>query len=313
MVKYSIIVPVYNVEKYLDKCLNSLVNQKNDNYEIIIVNDGSTDNSQNIINEYKKKYPKLIKTLKKENGGLSSARNYGIDNSNGEYLLFVDSDDYVSDNYLNAIDNYVKNNTLDILVFNFNAVNDNLIENKNTYFNNIKDEQQKFLTGNPSACNKLIKKEIFIKNNIKFMENVYYEDLATIPSIVFYTSNICFINDYLYYYVIRDDSITNKKKFNSKMDNIFEVLDYNYKLLINNFKNEVEYLYIEHLLRYASLRYLEYKKFDQIDKINNIIKEKFPKWYKNKYYKQNYDIKKKTMCYLIYKKKFKLISLLRKI
>ena len=312
MVKYSIIVPVYNVDAYLDKCFNSLVNQNNDNYEIIVVNDGSTDNSQNIINEYKNKYPKLIKAYKKENEGLSSARNYGIDKANGEYLLFVDSDDYVSDNYLNILDNYVKSNNPDILVFNFNAVNDNLIEKKNTYFTDFKDLQKKFLTGNPSACNKLIKKDIFIKNNIKFMENVYYEDLATIPSLVCYTSNICFIDDYLYYYVIRDNSITNKRKFNTKMDNIFEVLDYNYKLLINDFKEEVEYLYIEHLLRCASLRYMEYKKYEQINKINNIIKNYFPKWYKNIYYKKNYDIKKKFMCYLIYKKKFKLISLLRK-
>ena len=312
MIKYSIIVPVYNVEKYLGKCLNSLVNQKNDNYEIIIVNDGSTDNSQKIIDVYEKKYPKLIKSFEKENGGLSSARNYGIDNSNGKYLLFVDSDDYVSDNYLEVLDDSVNINNPDILVFNYNVVNGIYFKQKESYFDDIKNLKKRYLTGNPSAWNKLVKKDIIIKNNIRFMENVYYEDLATIPSLVCYTSNIYFIDDYLYYYVIRDDSITNKKNFNTKMDNIFEVLDNNYKLLINEFKEEVEYLYIEHLLRYASLRYLEYKKFEQIDKINNIIKENFPKWYKNIYYKKNYDIKKKIMCHLIYKKQFKLISILRK-
>ena len=100
MKKFSIIVPVYNVENYLEKCLDSLINQKHNSYEIIIINDGSTDNSQRIIDNYKKKYPKLISSYKKGNGGLSSARNYGIEKSTGEYLLFVDSDDYISENCL---------------------------------------------------------------------------------------------------------------------------------------------------------------------------------------------------------------------
>ena len=142
MIKYSIIVPVYNVEKYLGKCLNSLVNQKNDNYEIIIVNDGSTDNSQKIIDVYEKKYPKLIKSFEKENGGLSSARNYGIDNSNGKYLLFVDSDDYVSDNYLEVLDDSVNINNPDILVFNYNVVNGIYFKQKESYCDDIKTPAQ---------------------------------------------------------------------------------------------------------------------------------------------------------------------------
>ena len=95
MVKVSVIVPVYNVEKYLTQCLDSLVNQTLKDIEIIIVNDESPDNSQAIIDKYAKRYPKIIKAYKKKNGGLSDARNYGIERATGDYIGFVDSDDFV--------------------------------------------------------------------------------------------------------------------------------------------------------------------------------------------------------------------------
>ena len=100
MTKISVIVPVYNVEDLLPKCLDSLVNQTFDDYEVIVVNDGSPDNSQDIIDEYQKKYSNIIKPLKKENGGLSSARNYGLKYAQGEFVLYVDSDDWVSNDML---------------------------------------------------------------------------------------------------------------------------------------------------------------------------------------------------------------------
>ena len=95
MPKVSVIVPVYNVEQYVEKCLETLVNQTIEDIEIIVVNDGSTDNSKNIIKKYVEKYPKKVIYLEKENGGLSDARNYGIPYANGEYIAFLDSDDYI--------------------------------------------------------------------------------------------------------------------------------------------------------------------------------------------------------------------------
>ncbi len=94
--KISVIVPVYNVENYLEKCLNSLVSQTLEEIEILVINDGSTDDSQKIIDVFQNKFPEKIKAFIKENGGLSDARNFGIDRATGEFLAFVDSDDYVS-------------------------------------------------------------------------------------------------------------------------------------------------------------------------------------------------------------------------
>ena len=116
MIKVTVIVPVYKTEEYLKKCLDSLVNQTLDNMEIIVVNDGSPDNSQKIIEEYKSLYPNIIKSFIKKNGGLSDARNFGLKYAKGEYIAFVDSDDYVSINMMQEMYNYASNNNKDIVV-----------------------------------------------------------------------------------------------------------------------------------------------------------------------------------------------------
>ena len=125
--KVSIIVPVYNVEEYLRKCLDSLVNQTYQNIEIIIVNDGTKDNSQSIIDEYKKKFSKLINSYMKENGGLASARNYGIDKATGEYIMFVDSDDYIDTNMVEKLVRTASKKYSDIVVSNFYRVEERTI------------------------------------------------------------------------------------------------------------------------------------------------------------------------------------------
>ena len=311
MVKYSIIVPVYNVEKYLSECLDSLVNQNYDNYEIIIVDEGSTDGSSDIVLKYKNEYPNLIKNYKKDNGGLSSARNYGIDKSSSEYLLFVDSDDYIDSNTLKVLDDNLNKYKSDILVYNMYLLNGKNITKTNTYLD-IEDNIKKFITANPSACNKVFKRKLFDDNNIRFINGIYYEDLATIPTLSKYTNKIDFITEPLYYYRVTNNSIMNKKKYNKKMEDIFKVIDINYKYLNNKYHNEVEYLYIEHLLRYASLRFLDYDKYDNINKIIDIMYDKFKNWNKNKYYKKYYSFKKKVMCKLLFNKMYSLVKFLRK-
>ena len=123
--KFSIIVPVYNVEKYLSKCLDSVINQTNQDFEVIVVNDGSPDNSQKIIYEYVEKYPDKIKGFIKENGGLSDARNYGIARASGEYIIFLDSDDYIDEHLLEKLDEKIKEDSnLDIIGYNLVDVNE---------------------------------------------------------------------------------------------------------------------------------------------------------------------------------------------
>ena len=121
MVKVSVIVPVYNVEKYLERCLLSLVNQSLQDIEIIVVNDGSPDNSQTIIDKFASEY-KNVKSYIKENGGLSDARNYGTKKAVGEYIAFVDSDDYVSEQMYEQMYQKAKEGDFDLVVCDLNYI-----------------------------------------------------------------------------------------------------------------------------------------------------------------------------------------------
>ena len=208
--KYSIIVPVYNVEKYLKKCLDSILSQTYKNFEVIIVNDGSPDNSQKIIDEYKKK-DKRIKAYKKENGGLSSARNYGIKKAKGEFLLFVDSDDSINKELLEKI-NEVASHTTDIIRFQVDKIdgNNHSIENTKT-FNLVSGEE---------AFNKLLQNSLFVTawssaynanyfrvNKFEYPEGKIHEDFGLTPLVYIKAKHVTCINYVGYNYYIRENSI----------------------------------------------------------------------------------------------------------
>ena len=311
--KLSIILPIYNVEDFLEECLDSLVNQNYSSYEVIAINDGSTDNSLKILRKYEKKYPKLIKVIDKENGGLSAARNDGIKLAQGEYLFFVDSDDCILPNSLEILGKYLHED-YDVIEYPF-MVGTSIDNSKlDPMFNNtIEDIRKRMIVGKPCAQNKICRKTLFEKNKIEFLKGVYYEDLATTPKLALYTNKIKFIDEPLYFYRIRENSIITNKDYNPKVDAIFPVLKQLKEHFKNKYPEEIEYLHIEHLLRSASIRYFDFGTCqEQLDKIVNIMKENYPKWNKNKYY-QKESIKKRIICRLFYNKQYKLISLLRKI
>ena len=311
MIKISVIVPVYNVEKYLPKCLDSLVNQTINDIEIIIVNDGTQDDSQKIIDEYYKKYPQKIKKFYKENGGLSSARNYGINYAQGEYIAFVDSDDTIKLDMFEKMYTKAKKDDLDIVVCD----TVNVFEDKSEQYcksnlvcaDNI---VKSYLLSPPMACIRIYKKYIF--DNVRFKENILYEDLELIPSMVNITKKVGFVPEGLYYYYQRTGSIMNQTEFNIKLLDIFKVLENNYNKLYEEYPDEIEYMYITHLLRSASLRFVGYDDSKEyLKKINSLIKDLFPHWNKNKYFKQS-SIKLKIICYTAYYKQYYLLRLLNR-
>jgi glycosyltransferase involved in cell wall biosynthesis len=222
----SIIIPVYNVEKYLENCLNSVINQSYANLEIILVDDGSTDNSSKICDEYKKKDDR-IKIIHKKNGGLSEARNIGIENSNGKYITFIDSDDTVELNYLEYLYKLIIENDADMSVCYFNIVNGkikkiSLSENKKIY--SSKEALKEMLLNNfpVSATAKLFKTEYF--RDIKFPSGKLYEDNGTTYKLIIKSKKICVSNARKYNYFIRKNSITNSKMNSRKFDYI-ELVD----------------------------------------------------------------------------------------
>lgn len=316
MTKVSVIVPVYNVEEYLEKCLDSLVNQTLKDIEIIIINDGSPDNSQKIIDNYTKKYKNII-AIKDTNHGQGHARNKGIKIAKSKYIMFLDSDDTLELNSIEKMYNIMEKENSDVVVADINKiVKDNKQYFKNYYKYSEKDNINLMLS-HPGPVAKLYKKDIFVKNNIKFLENVYYEDLAMTPVLSLYIDKVNYLNEPIYNYLIRENSTMKQKEYNSKMDDIFTVVNYIENEFNQRFKGqyqeELEYINIEHLLYSASLRYLDYSVYkEKIKEIKNIIKTKYPNWKNNKYYKQK-SKKFKIICHLVYNKQLTLLKLIKKI
>ena len=268
MDKISIVVPVYNVEKYIERNLESLVNQTYKNIEIIVVNDGSPDNSQEVIDKFKKKYPK-IKSYIKENGGLSDARNYGIAKATGKYIMFVDSDDYVEKNIVEALYNSIKENKSDIAICD---IYDNYeTSNRNDIYKNYipksfcdiyTDKLQ--LLNRFCAWNKLFNIELFKDKNMRFAKNKIYEDLRLIPKLYLKANKISYVNKPLYHYIIRDNSIMTSSNIQKNLDIIsgFEDLISYFKKekKYSEFKEELEYLIVDHLYIATLVRVIKMSK-----------------------------------------------------
>ena len=235
----SIIVPIYNVEALLPRCIDSLIGQKYQNIEIILVNDGSTDSSEAICIEFLNRDSR-IKLINKENGGLSSARNAGLKLSKGEYIFFVDSDDYVTSDFCSVgVDGFLNHNA-DVVIFGFNNifVDTNKIIEKHCRKSRVisKEEALKgtLIDGyiNSLAWNKAYKRELF--DNIKYPEGMVFEDVGTTYKIFDKANTIYITSNITYNYEIRNGSLSNKWWCNDKKINDFFALRYDQLQFINN-------------------------------------------------------------------------------
>lgn len=231
MILVSIIVPVYNVEKYLERCIDSLVNQTLKDIEIILVDDGSTDSSGRICDEYAKK-DKRIKVIHKENGGVSSARNKGIEKSKGKYIMFCDSDDWIEHNMLEILYDNIEKKKTDIIFSGFYGdlyIDNNLYKSVSEGISfdinsNIVGFNKLFIyifntsrTALQSPWAKLFKTEIIKKNNILFKTNmICYEDFEFNLRYLTYCNSFTYLKDIMYHYVNNygESSLSRRNKNN---------------------------------------------------------------------------------------------------
>lgn len=204
MFKVSVIIPVYNVEKLLKRCLDSVLNQTLKDIEIICVNDGSTDNSSLILEEYKKF--ENIKIINQKNSGLSVARNTGLKYASADYVAFLDSDDFVDSDFYEKLFNSIEKEKADIACASIVRESDR----KKTYLINYKqvevalNTKDRFMLADcPKhnfVWNKLYKKELIDKNNLKFVPGMIYEDMWFTPDVLEATSSIVAVPDTFYHY-----------------------------------------------------------------------------------------------------------------
>lgn len=220
-IKISIIIPIYNTGKYLEKCLRSIIAQNLEEIEIICVNDGSTDNSLKILESLKAEDERIV-IVDKKNGGSSSARNAALKKARGEYCLNIDSDDWIEQGYFKAIYEKAKKNDLDILITDMIFDYQSNVK-KNEIKKDLKIEEEKVISGKEYikiffknntygyTWNKLIKRELYTKNNLWYDEEIFLlEDLELLMMLSYYAKRIGKLNKAYYHYIIGENNGSNK-------------------------------------------------------------------------------------------------------
>lgn len=249
MPKVSVIVPIYNVEKYLEKCINSLLSQTLEDIQIILVNDGSKDNSGNIAKEYEKNNKDRVIYVEKENGGLSDARNYGLKYATGDFAAFLDSDDYIEKNAYEEMYNKAIEENADYVECDFIWEFPNKIRVDKKYPYKNKKEMLSFVR--VVAWNKLIKRQLIIDNNLEFPKGLRYEDVEFTYKLIPFINKFAYVDKSFIHYVQREGSIANVQ--NERTAEIFTVLDnviefYKKNNIYEKYRDELEYNYARYLL-----------------------------------------------------------------
>lgn len=241
--KFSIIIPIYNAEKYLVKCLESVVNQTYDNYELILVNDGSIDKSQRIIDKFSKKYGNII-SFSQKNSGQSAARNFALAKAKGDYVIFLDADDYLDLKLLEVLNDYLmKYSDVDVLRFQANIVDEN-----NQILNKIKFHEFDNKTGEDAFCY-FVEEDVFDtpcfytynlnfwkKHKFHFCEGRVHEDFGLIPQIILLSNKVSSIKFFGYNYVRNPESTTNTCSKEKVLKRVYDMLfhyDSLYEFIIN--------------------------------------------------------------------------------
>lgn len=321
--KFSVIIPVYNVENYLSKCLESVLRQDFDSYEIVAVNDGSKDSCGEILKEYVSQNNKLV-VVEQENKGLGGARNAGVEKATGEYIFFLDSDDTMAPDTLSQLCKETNENDVDIVCFGMNYVNEDssIISTRKANENGCRvvtqDEYPLLFANDSYVCNKLFKRKLFIDNNIRFPDRAWYEDLKTLPKLVLKSDRILLSDKVFYNYLQRVDSIMhvpNTDRNIEMIDTVSDVLSYYKKQnAFDKYYESLEYMTVLHVLVFATLRVASIDpKHHLLKKFNTFVKENFPNYKNNVKVKTDFTFRHKLIYEFSKRKMYRMLFLLNKL
>lgn len=318
MVKVSVVIPAYNVEKYIKTCLDSILEQTLTELEMIVINDGSTDKTKSIIETYVEKYPQIIKLVTKKNEGQGKARNIGIDLATGEFITFVDADDKIAPTMLEEMYDMAKKKQAEVIICDYYEITEKKKVLKKAIPRKTQDLKKDYIVSVAGPCNKLIQTKLLKSNKLYFLETGIYEDIAMIPLLGVYANKIAYLEESYYEYYIRQGSTMRQDIFNDKLLSIYLVLEtlmkgFKESGTLEQYKEELEFIYIKHLLYAGTGRFLEYKEGrKEVYKIVQIMKEQYPDWKNNPYYK-NEDNVFKLNCRIFYTNQLWLIVLFQKL
>ena len=289
MIKVSIIVPIYNVEKYLPKCLESLTKQTLKEIEILAVNDGSTDNSLSVLEEFASKDSRIV-ILNKPNGGLSDARNYAFPYIKGEYVGFIDSDDYVDTDMYEKMYQKAIETSSDIVECNLHHTYDNFEDTE--IGEHITDKHELIMNGRSVVWNKIYRSSWLLESGVKFPKGLIYEDVNFYVKLMPFLNKISYVDDPFVHYVQRSTSINNHQTL--KTMQIFDILDdiysfYKEKGFLREYHDALEFLYTRILLcssfgRMARIPNRHDRSLALSNNWNKLVKT-FPNWKNGRYLK----------------------------
>lgn len=302
----SVVIPVYNTKNYLRRSLDALVNQtiSKSEFEIIAVNDGSTDGSPKILEEYKEKYPSFFKVYSKENGGQATARNLGIQVATGDYIGFADSDDYVDLTMYEKMYTLAQKEGADLVECHYHSMLE--LEEKDAdgrpLYEEIptrgtisakNDPRELILDPQVSPWNKLYRRSILVDNDIRFPEGVIYEDTSFYIKSVPFIKKQSYLDEKLVYYSVRQKS-TMTSNHGKRVGDIFSVLMDTLEFYKNNnlyeeYRDELEYFcvkiaYCSNLSRIGRVGDSHIKR-QLLDETFKFVKTEFPNYRENKYFK----------------------------
>lgn len=299
MSKVSVIIPVFNAEKYLNKCISSIANQTMQDIEILAINDGSTDNSLNLLDELSQKYKGKLRIYTKENGGAGSARNVGIENANGEFIKFVDADDYLKVDILEKMYSIAKEYNVSLVRGNYQTILGPIkIEDKCSWSDvggsqivDLHQNKDYIVTETPGIGNKLISRDLI--GDLRFPEKTKWEDLAIIPIIIASSEKLFHIDEPVYNY--RVNMNTTIKDFINKIPNVLDIIkcvenietQMKKKCLFEEYKSQIESLYILHTLFRVEnamlwVNFPHKKKEIVVSSLLGILDIKYPNWQENR-------------------------------
>lgn len=263
--RFSIIVPVYNVNKYIKNCIESVLTQSFQDYELILINDGTKDDSTEIAKEILNLSSASWKLIDKENGGQGSARNLGVRYATGDYLVFVDSDDYIDSTMLEKINAEVEQSGAEMICFS-----STMVDEKKKFLKRYDmcgkldgiysiEQYPQMLLFPPAIWNKVVKREFYNRVGCRFLEGVIYEDTVVSRALMLEAKQVAFLDDYLYFYVQRQNSTMGQRKKDNGSPKLLDIITANEALIcwfkekkvFDKYYYEIEHIAINTILFYA--------------------------------------------------------------
>ena len=317
--KFSIVIPVYNVKEYLEKCVESVLAQQCEDYEMILVDDGSTDGSGALCDTLAQRKPDHIRVIHKPNGGLGDARNVGLEQAKGDYLVFIDSDDYIAPTMLQELSEKIEETHADIITFGFRV--DNNGDTSAVYIDPLPEDHvftlaslPELLLALPNAWTRIYKRTLFMETGIRYPGRVWYEDIRTTTKLFAKAGSIAAIHQPYYYYVVRENSITRNKNV-ARNHEIIDAFDdllgwYKQNGLFERYREQLCRLAIDHIFLAASVRVLMTDpKHPLLKEFNQYLYRYFPHFETNQYL-ADLPKSKKLAFRLLLKKRYRTLRML---